>query len=150
MGRMKDFTVASPSGMRDVAREAVAALEAAPRSGAAVLALSGDLGAGKTAFVQALADALGARGPVQSPTYVIMKKHELAASSPWRTLAHIDAYRLAGAADLSAIGWGNLVADPTVLIALEWPERVLGALPASAVPIKFEHENPTTRRVSLG
>lgn len=146
---METFTVASAIGMWDVARAALSRLAAAPRSGAAVLALSGELGAGKTAFTQALAGVLGASGPVQSPTYVIMKKHILPAGSAWQTLVHIDAYRLKDAADLAAIAWAELLQNPGNLVVIEWPERVDGALPPGAIWLKFEHVDPQTRRVSL-
>ncbi len=145
----KVFTVASPLGMWDVAREAVARLTAAPQNGAAVLALSGELGAGKTTFAQALAGVLGASGPVQSPTYVIVKKHALG-GAPWRTLVHIDAYRLRDAADLSALAWSELVADRSNLIVIEWPERVDGALPDGALWLRFSHDTPETRGVKVG
>jgi tRNA threonylcarbamoyladenosine biosynthesis protein TsaE len=144
-----EFEVKSAIGMWDVAREALARLSVSRGKGASVLALSGELGAGKTTFTQALAGVLGAAGPVQSPTYVIMKKHALAGGSPWHTLAHIDAYRLASADDLVAIGWNDLLADPGNLIAIEWPERVEGALPADAVRLFFEHNTPETRRARL-
>jgi tRNA threonylcarbamoyladenosine biosynthesis protein TsaE len=150
----KVFTVASPVGMWDVAREVIAAASAqraeAGTAGATVLALSGELGAGKTAFTQALAATLGFSGAVQSPTFVIMKKHALPAGSPWHTLAHIDAYRLGSAEDLPAIGWGELVVDPGNLVVVEWPERVAAAIPAEAFPIAFAHESPTVRLVTLG
>jgi tRNA threonylcarbamoyladenosine biosynthesis protein TsaE len=147
---METFTVASPIGMWDVARAALLRVTAAQRSGAAVLALSGELGAGKTAFTQALAGVLGASGPVQSPTYVIMKKHQLSGGSAWHTLAHIDAYRLKGAEDVAAIGWADLIGDPGNLIVVEWPERIEGALPESALRLKFEHVSPTVRAVAIG
>lgn len=147
---METFKVMSPIGMWDVARAAVERLRSTGRGGAAVLALSGELGAGKTAFTQALAGVLGASGPVQSPTYVIMKKHVLPQSAGWQTLVHIDAYRLKGEEDLAAISWGELLANPGNLIAIEWPERVAGAVPEGALPIKFEHVDPTVRAVSLG
>jgi tRNA threonylcarbamoyladenosine biosynthesis protein TsaE len=146
---MDEFKVLSAIGMWDVAREAIARLTAAPQNGAALLALSGELGAGKTTFTQALAGVLGASGPVQSPTYVIMKKHALS-GAPWRTLVHIDAYRLKDAADLAAISWDELVADPSNLIVLEWPERVLGALPDGALWLRFSHDTPETRGVKVG
>lgn len=155
---MDEFNVKSAIGMWDVAREALARLSQTRQTSdvhtsdvcrAAVLALSGELGAGKTTFTQALAGVLGAQGPVQSPTYVIMKKHPLR-GAPWRTLAHIDAYRLKGAEDLGAIGWGELLADPANLIVVEWPERIDGALPDGTLWLRFSHETPETRRVSVG
>lgn len=146
---MDEFKVLSVIGMWDVAREAIARLTATPRQAAAVLALSGELGAGKTTFTQALAGVLGASGPVQSPTYVIMKKHPLS-GAPWRTLVHIDAYRLKDEADLVAISWADLLADPSNLIVIEWPERVGGALPDGALWLRFSHDTPETRGVKVG
>lgn len=147
---METFTVASPIGMWDVARAALLKIAAGPRSGAAVLALSGELGAGKTAFAQALAGVLGASGPVQSPTYVIMKKHQLSGGSAWHTLAHVDAYRLKGAEDAASIGLADLLGDPGNLLVIEWPERLEGALPESSLRLKFEHVSPTVRAVAIG
>ncbi len=167
---MDEFKVLSPIGMWDVARAALSRLAAAStvaqnlgnpnvqvrsdrtelvRSGAAVLALSGELGAGKTTFTQALAGVLGASGPVQSPTYVIMKKHSLS-GAPWRTLVHVDAYRLKDAADLAAISWAEILADSSNLIVLEWPERVDGALPDGTLWLRFSHDTPETRGVRVG
>lgn len=147
---MNEFKIASPIGMWDVAREAVLRLTAAPRAGAAVLALSGELGAGKTTFTQALAGVLGASGPVQSPTYVIMKKHILPQGAPWQTLVHIDAYRLSGPADLAAIAWESLLENPGNLIVIEWPERVDEAVPAGSLKLSFGHDTTTTRLVTVG
>ncbi len=144
---METFNVLSPIGMWDVARASLARLAAAPRSGAAVVSLSGELGAGKTTFTQALAGVLGASGPVQSPTYVIMRKHPLPQGAAWQTLVHIDAYRLKNAADLTAIAWAELLTNPGNLIVIEWPERVEGALPEGALWLNFSHETPETRRV---
>lgn len=156
---MEEFAVRSAEGMREVARAALARISRIRRTSdvrtsdvrhAAVLALSGELGAGKTTFTQALGEALGATGPIQSPTYVIMKKHALPEGAPWRALVHIDAYRLNGAEDLGAIGWGELLADPSNLIAVEWPERVGEAIPEGAVWLRFGHDTPETRTVRIG
>lgn len=99
--------------------------------GAAVVALSGDLGAGKTTFVQAAALSLGVREPVKSPTFVIMQIFEIS-DRAFRRLIHIDAYRLKDLHELEVLGWRELVADPENLIFIEWPEQVPGALPVSA------------------
>lgn len=109
-----------------------------PSSGhAAVVTLSGELGAGKTTFVQALARALGVIEPVTSPTFVLEKIYQLEGQR-WERLIHIDAYRLKGAHELGALGWEELIAEKGNLIVLEWPERVEGAIPGDAVRIKFD------------
>lgn len=91
-----------------------------------ILALSGDLGSGKTAFVKALASALGIKETITSPTFVIEQIYLLPDGSAFDRLIHIDAYRLEKASELERLGWSEIVADPKNLICLEWPENVAG------------------------
>ena len=118
---------------------------------ATLVGLSGHLGAGKTAFVKAVAKMLGVTDEVTSPTYVIMKIYEIESNIinrisdsdlrttigkddvvgssigglpyPWKRLVHIDAYRLEKYEELEVLGWEQLVADPNNLILVEWPEN---------------------------
>lgn len=95
-----------------------------------VIDLRGPLGSGKTAFVRALATALGLPpgARVTSPTFTLLRTLPLAdgPGGPW-TLHHLDAYRLGGAEDLEAIGFPDLLQDEA-LVAVEWGDRVTGAL----------------------
>ena len=102
-----------------------------------MVALSGDLGAGKTTFAQGVAQALGVQETVTSPTFVIEKIYKLE-NAKWQRLIHIDAYRLKGAHELEVLGWKELVADTGNLILIEWPERVAEAIPEGATRISFE------------
>ncbi|OHA18998.1 MAG: hypothetical protein A3C08_03760 [Candidatus Taylorbacteria bacterium RIFCSPHIGHO2_02_FULL_47_18] len=124
-----------------------------------VVGLYGDLGSGKTAFVQQIAKALGARGSVQSPTFVIMKKYALKnpPSLPpllkggYRgdlQLVHIDAYRLDSATDLKKLGWDALSSDHSNLIFIEWADRVADILPLDHIKLRFEFVDDTTRKIS--
>lgn len=89
--------------------------------------LHGDLGAGKTTFVQHLASALGvAPGLVSSPTYVIVNQYPLP-SWPGVELVHADFYRLTSVEDLEPVGWDRLVTARTIVLA-EWPGKAPGAL----------------------
>jgi tRNA threonylcarbamoyladenosine biosynthesis protein TsaE len=110
----------------------VLASTAAPRSGAAVLALSGDLGAGKTAFVKKLAEQLDIAEEVTSPTFVIMKSYTIPEHPLFKTLTHIDAYRVDDTDEMRVLGWAELLSDPTRLIAVEWPERIPEIIPEDA------------------
>ncbi len=106
-----------------------------------VVTLSGQLGAGKTTFVQGIARALGVEEKVTSPTFVLEKIYQLEGNPPaggWEHLVHIDAYRLKGAHELEMLGWQELIADPANLILIEWPERVAEAMPETAIRISFE------------
>jgi tRNA threonylcarbamoyl adenosine modification protein YjeE len=92
-------------------------------SGATLVGLSGHLGAGKTAFVKAVAKELGVKEEVTSPTFVLMKLYDTK-SKEFPRLVHIDAYRLERAEELGALNWEELMADKNNLILVEWPENV--------------------------
>jgi tRNA threonylcarbamoyladenosine biosynthesis protein TsaE len=109
-----------------------------PEEGHATLvALSGDLGAGKTTFVQGVARALGVVDIVTSPTFVLEKIYQLVGQK-FARLIHIDAYRLNGSEELHAIGWDEIIADPKNLVLVEWPEKVADAIPEYAIRIMIE------------
>lgn len=92
---------------------------------ATVLALSGDLGAGKTAFTKLLAQHLGITETVVSPTFIIAKFYEISPTvSPWKHLVHIDAYRLESWAELEILKFDEVFSDPQNLVIIEWPEQV--------------------------
>lgn len=129
-----------------------AGLSAATRqpAGATVVALSGDLGAGKTTFVQAAAKAFAIEEPVKSPTFIIMQAFMIEpAVRGFSRLVHIDAYRLKEAHELEVLGWRELIADPEALIFIEWPEQVPGVLPAGAMRVRLEGEGDI-RRITYG
>ncbi len=99
----------------------------------AILALSGDLGAGKTTFVQGLASGLGIEESIQSPTFVLLNLYE--------NLAHFDLYRLpqeTGSADFINLGFHEYF-EAGLICAIEWPERIEEILPKKTVRIHFEH-----------
>lgn len=97
-----------------------------------VIALNGDLGAGKTTFVSGVLTGFGLAGPARSPTYTLIEPYEAGA----RSLYHLDLYRLSGPRDLEALGLRDLhVGDSTLLI--EWAERGAGALPPVDLTLAF-------------
>jgi tRNA threonylcarbamoyladenosine biosynthesis protein TsaE len=121
-----------------------------PRDEATLVALSGELGAGKTTFTQFLALALGITDAVTSPTFVLEKIYELQPSAAFRRLVHIDAYRLNDGSELTALGFSELMKDGTNLIVLEWPERVMDALPTPAASILLTPEADGSRTLLYG
>lgn len=131
--------------LRAIAHDFARALR--PGAQATVVALSGDLGAGKTTFAQGVAQALGVGETVQSPTFVIEKVYQLDAQ-PFACLIHIDAYRLKGPRELDILGWKELLAEPRTLILIEWPEMVPGALPDGAIRIRFDIDGEG-RRITI-
>ena len=107
-----------------------------PRETATIVALSGDLGAGKTTFVQEVAREFGVEDQVNSPTFVIEKIYECTEGAYVR-LVHIDAYRLKNAHELEVLGWREIAADNGNLILIEWPENVADALLPDVLRVKL-------------
>lgn len=121
----------------------------APKTGGATLVtLSGELGAGKTSFTQALAKAYGIEEHVTSPTFVLEKVYQLAKDKSFRRLVHIDAYRLKSGEELSALGWDELMKDARTLVVLEWPEMVADGLPKADVAILLTVEPDQSRTIA--
>ncbi len=109
-----------------------------------VVTLAGDLGAGKTTLAQAICRGYGVAEAVTSPTFALVHRYA-AARSP---VYHLDLYRLNGPADLTNIGWDEIVFGQA-LVLVEWPERADGALPPH-VAIDLEHvAGDDSRRVLL-
>lgn len=114
--------------------------------GAIIVALEGDLGAGKTTFARAVARHFGVEENVTSPTFVIEKMYKTE-NGPFARLIHIDAYRLKTAHELDVLGWQEIIAETSNLVLIEWPERVLGAVPAHAITIKFAFVDEGVREI---
>lgn len=114
---------------------------------ATLMTLSGPLGAGKTTFVQAAARELGIEEVVASPTFVLEKIYA-AVRGPFARLVHIDAYRLGGGSELERLGWRELLSDARNLILLEWPERIVNAIPDDAIGITIEPLEGEARRIT--
>lgn len=121
-----------------IARDVLAKASRENSERACIIALQGDLGAGKTTFTQALAAELGITEAVQSPTYVLMKNYPISFGQ-FTNLIHIDAYRLENPEEFAALKPESFLSNPQNLVVIEWPERVEGHLPAPNILLKFSH-----------
>ncbi len=116
---------------------------------AVVVALKGDLGAGKTTFSKEFAKLIGVKEEIVSPTFVLMKIYDME-SKGFKKYIHIDAYRFANEKELSSLGWDDLISDESHLIFIEWPEMVSGLIPDNAIRLSFEHgERENERKLSI-
>ena len=156
-GRIMEKSVATLSEFE--AEAARFAGQLMPHERATLVTLSGELGAGKTAFAKAIARALGIEEIVTSPTFVLEKIYLLPEEKDFnygmpkpafKRLVHIDAYRLEKGSDLNALGFDELIKDAENLILLEWPEIVADALPAPAVAIALVSHPDGSRTISYG
>ncbi len=132
--------------------------------GGEVICLSGELGAGKTTFTQGFLEALGAKGPYTSPTFLIMKQYKLGAQNVergtqntkretrstihvLRYVYHIDAYRVSEK-DVANLGWEEIIADKKNVVIVEWAERIKNIIPKNALQVKFEWVSEGERRIT--
>lgn len=148
IGRMQcmEVTVRTKEELQKEAENFVARLS--PKTdGATVVALSGELGAGKTTFVQGMARALGISDPITSPTFVVEKIYELSGRS-FAHLVHIDAYRLKNAQELSSLGFETLLSDTQNLICVEWAENVRELIPEDATRVSLSVLQEGSRNIS--
>jgi tRNA threonylcarbamoyladenosine biosynthesis protein TsaE len=99
-----------------------------------VVALEGDLGAGKTTLAQSIARGVGIREDVTSPTFALVNSYEVDGTIVY----HLDLYRLNGPEDLTNIGWDDILNSGEIVL-VEWPERAGLRLPSDALRIRLEH-----------
>jgi tRNA threonylcarbamoyladenosine biosynthesis protein TsaE len=136
--------------LEEEAKKFVASL-APLTKGATLVTLSGELGAGKTAFTKAVAHVLGIEEVVTSPTFVLEKIYSLGGEvSKFKRLIHIDAYRLESGKDLAPLGFDEFMLDAGNLILLEWPEKVADALSEPAMRISFSAHEDGSRTMVYG
>ena len=113
-----------------------------------VVALKGPLGAGKTCLAKGIASGLGVEEELTSPSYAIISEYEGFICEEKIQLYHIDAYRLGGNDDFSAIGGEDFVFGNGVCV-VEWSERIPDFIPAGAYRIDFEIMDDDKRRIRL-
>lgn len=144
----RTITIGSLDSLQTFSRELLQAITVGDRGAATVIALSGDLGAGKTTFVQTLARELGVAGTVTSPTFTIMKTYTLE-NQDWDRLIHMDAYRIDELAELEPLRFGELLNDPKNLFCIEWAEKIKAALVTPKINVQFTITNGHSRTVQV-
>jgi tRNA threonylcarbamoyladenosine biosynthesis protein TsaE len=135
---MQEFITTSESET-----EALGAKLAASLPGGSVVAMYGDLGAGKTAFVRGMARGMGLQTRVSSPTFTIVNEY-----LGERDLIHFDMYRLSGADELFDIGWEDYLARGAVC-AVEWSENVEDAFFGDEIRVRIEKLSDTGRKITI-
>lgn len=107
---------------------------------AVVLGLSGNLGGGKTTFLQGFAKGLSIKEKILSPTFVIMKR--------FGNFYHIDCYRLKDEKDILELGLKEILNNPENIVAIEWPEKIKSILPKNTIYIEFKFVDKNKREIS--
>jgi len=120
--------------------------------GGEVFILNGDLGAGKTRLLQGLAQGLGVKAKVNSPTFNIIKVYSIkgaAGNKRVKVFCHIDTYRLRSAHDLIFLGVEEFFSDPGTVTAIEWGEKIKEIWPKKALIISIKALNENSRRITI-
>ncbi len=128
------LTLGSCGETEGLAARLAGAFVEAPRA-RLVLALAGELGAGKSTFARALLRALGVTGTIRSPTYTLLEPYELGGGE---AACHVDLYRLADAEELEFTGFYDLL-ERCRLVVVEWPDRVPAVAALATLRISLEH-----------
>jgi len=118
---------------------------------ALVFALTGDLGTGKTTFIQGFLRGLKIKKKITSPTFVLIKKFVIRVNpriNPRKsaTVYHIDCYRIKKASELLKIGLREIFNNPQNIILIEWAEKIKNFLPKNTIWIKFKHGEKINQR----
>lgn len=126
-----------------------------------VIGLIGDLGGGKTTFVQGFAQSLGIKEPITSPSFVLMKKYPIsnlkssillptsrdAEDEQISNLYHIDLYRIKDLSDVYSFGFYEILEDKKSIILIEWAEKVMRILPKQKLIIEFDFLGENERKI---
>ncbi len=112
----------------------------------AVLALRGDLGAGKTVFARGFAKAIGVRETVSSPTYTLVHEYKLDNGGRFY---HLDLYRIGDHTAALAFGVDEYLEDPAAFALVEWPERIEPLLGPEVIHVEIRHEGESTREITV-
>ena len=114
---------------------------------AVVIGLEGDLGGGKTTFIQGFAQGLGIKEKILSPTFVILKRFRIPKQKGM--FYHIDCYRTEKPEDLLSLGLKEIISNPQNIIAIEWVKKVRKILPKETILIKFRFIDKNRRKISI-
>lgn len=137
------YHTTSPTETEELARKLISDVHVG-----AVIALEGELGAGKTVFVKGIAKALGIEAVIQSPTFVLMKVYEVQYHA-MRRLVHVDCYRLGGSLDLRAVGLEDYVHDPESLVVIEWADKAHDLVPQNAIRVRMVSQGEYERAIEI-
>lgn len=114
-----------------------------------VLAFNGDLGSGKTTFIQGLAKGLGIKDKILSPTFVIFKKYKVSNHKKIKWFYHFDLYRISSHEEVIDLGFEEIISDKISIVAIEWAEKIEKILPKDALKVKIKYLDKNSRKITF-
>jgi len=122
------------------------------KKGALTFGLEGDLGGGKTTFLQGFAKGLGIKEKILSPTFIILKKFKIQSANRrknFKNFYHIDCYRIEKPREILDLGFKEIVSNPQNIIAVEWANRIKNILPQNIIILKFQFIDKNKREIDV-
>ena len=138
---MKQFTTHSEQETKLIAEKFARATKGR------IFALTGELGAGKTIFVQGFAKGLRIKDKIISPTFILIRQHKIPVTT--EILYHIDLYRLDNIRDLKSLGLEEILSDPNNIVLIEWAEKAQKFLPKNTVKINISKSGDQNRIITF-
>jgi len=162
----KEYLTISPNQTKKLGETlAKEILKTQPKKLAQILGLEGDLGGGKTTFLQGLARGLGIKQKILSPTFILMRKYQLTTNNKQLTTKnrrlrvvscklksyfyHIDCYRIKKPKEILDLGFREIISNPKNIVAIEWSDHVRKIIPEDSLIIKFELANKNKRKIVI-
>ena len=162
----KEYLTISPNQTKKLGETlAKEILKTQPKKLAQILGLEGDLGGGKTTFLQGLARGLGIKQKILSPTFILMRKYQLTTNNKQLTTKnrrlrvvscklksyfyHIDCYRIKKPKEILDLGFREIISNPKNTVAIEWSDHVRKIIPEDSLIIKFELANKNKRKIVI-
>ncbi len=115
---------------------------------AVILCLQGELGAGKTTFLQGFAKGLDIKEKILSPTFILMKKFKINIKN-FKNFYHFDCYRLNSSEEILHLDFKEIISNPENIVAIEWPEKISNILPQHIIKIVFKNLDKTKRVLTI-
>ena len=156
----KQYFTLNPNQTQKKARAlAKTLLKTRQNKNAVVIGLVGDLGTGKTTFVQGFAKELGIKEKILSPTFVILKKFQITSTKlqinskskiqNLKHFYHIDCYRIQKPKEILDLRFKEIISEPKNIIIIEWANRIKKIMPRNTIWIKFDFINTKTRKIVI-
>ena len=117
--------------------------------GGNVFCLQGNLGAGKTTFIQGIAKALKIKEKITSPTFVLMKNFSIKTKSSFSKLFHFDCYRFDKPEEILVLNFKEIIKNPKNLVFIEWPEKIKKLIPKKSIWINFKVKGKNKREITI-
>ena len=119
-----------------------------PQKGAFVFGLKGELGAGKTTFLQGFVQGLGVKEKITSPTFVIMNRFPIK-KGKFTNFYHFDCYRIENVKEMKNLEFEEIIGNSKNIVCIEWPEKIKKVLPGNINMIKFDVLEGDNRKITI-